>query len=197
MSFLSLLVATENSNKLKEMSEIFGEGTTLLSLKDLKRPIQLPEEGVESYEKNSQQKAIYVGEEMKVLTLADDSGFEVAALGGAPGVLSARFAGSHDPAFQRRQILERLLGVEDRSCKFVCVLSLYDPHRKKVDSFRGEVSGRVSYEERGSFGFGYDSIMIPEGYSETFGELSSEIKNKISHRAHAISALKRQLKISL
>ncbi|MDB5038556.1 MAG: non-canonical purine diphosphatase [Bacteriovoracaceae bacterium] len=188
----TLVIASENSNKIKEMNELVGEFFHLISFKDVSPKLSLPEEGVTSYEENAAQKAIYVGSETGLLSLGDDSGFEVAALKNAPGVLSARFANTKDASVQRKEILRLIANSPDRTSAFVCVLAIYDPQNKKIHHFRGQVNGKVSLTERGSHGFGYDSIFIPDGYSETFAELSTEIKNEISHRALATNALKRQ-----
>jgi XTP/dITP diphosphohydrolase len=189
---LHLAVATENEHKLSEMQAIFGSQARLFSMKQLAPKFALPEEGIESYETNAAQKAIYLGDHLKVLTLADDSGFEVEALHWRPGVLSARFANTKDSAIQRREILRQIENASTRRCRFVCVLALYDPHQKRLSYFRGALEGQVAPSEKGMQGFGYDSIVIPEGYNETLGEIQADVKNQISHRSQAIKDLLRQ-----
>lgn len=194
---ISLVLATQNAHKIQEVQAILGSGVKVLSLRDLAPRLSMPSEGVLSYEENAIQKAIYIGSELQLLTLADDSGFEVEALGGRPGVCSARYAGTDDPKIQISRILEELSGVDNRRCRFVCALSLFDPQLRRLENFRGEIQGLVAHEARGGLGFGYDPIFIPDGDFKTFGEISAEEKNRISHRALALKALAKQLSLVL
>jgi XTP/dITP diphosphohydrolase len=129
------------------------------------------------------------------ITIADDSGLMVDALGGAPGVLSARFAGEDgNDAKNNEKLLRLLSGVksEERTARFVSVITLMYPNGKKIVA-RGECEGHILYQERGSNGFGYDPLFVPVGYDKTFAELSAEEKNKISHRAIALQNLRKLL----
>lgn len=192
---ITWVVATSNEHKASEMRRILGADFVLHSLKDLHFTKGLPEEGVESYELNAQAKAFYVGEELQLPCLSDDSGFEVSFLNNEPGVLSARYAGTSNSQLQRRRILDLMEDSDDRRSRFVCAVSLYNPLSGVVLTCRGEVSGRVSREERGTGGFGYDSIFIPDGFDKTFAELSSEEKNQISHRSRALAELVKRLSV--
>jgi XTP/dITP diphosphohydrolase len=123
------------------------------------------------------------------LTLADDSGLEVAALGGAPGVYSARYAGvgATDAERTSKLLLELAsTGDEERRARFVCVIALADAEGAQVETFTGTCEGSIAREPRGTHGFGYDPVFIPDGYQESFGQLSSAVKHKISHRARAL-----------
>ncbi len=190
---VSVVLATENQNKVREFSEILNN-LTLLSLKEIGFSEKLPEEGKISYQENAANKALFVGRKINQLVIGDDSGFEVDALKGAPGIESARFGNTSDSKTQRKLILESVRKTNGpRSARFVCYLALYIPKTKSVRISFGEVRGKVANEETGVKGFGYDSIFIPDGYSKTFSEMDASEKNKISHRAFAIAELQKIL----
>jgi len=142
-----------------------------------------------TFEENAALKALPISRIFTGLVLADDSGLEVEALDGAPGVHSARFAGANaDDAENRFLLIQKLreLGEQEFPARFRCVMVLAS-QGELLGSFGGMINGKVVLEERGQSGFGYDSIFIPQGYSETFGELQSEIKNSLSHRGRALA----------
>src|SRR5919199_5082460 len=186
-----LLIATRNEGKIRELRELLGGAPfALRSLAEFPHVPEAEETG-ETFEENAAIKATFYGKATGVLTLADDSGLEVAALGGAPGVRSARYAGessSYDVKIARLLEEMRRCGIEDRGARFVCVAALYDPAAGSPQTFRGECVGRIADEPRGAGGFGYDPVFVPDGYEETFGQLSSDIKQRISHRARAVVA---------
>ena len=185
-----LVIATHNKGKAVEIKTLLGNiGWTLLSL-DQYENIGEAAEDADTYSGNAAAKASYYAQTTGEWVLADDSGLEVEALGGAPGVLSARYAGPDASDSERRlKILSALLGVDDRSARFVCSALIADSSGKIVKTAEGICAGVISQNPRGDSGFGYDPIFIPSGYDSTFGELSDEIKNQISHRAKAIRAL--------
>ena len=156
---------------------------------NLSSQVQVPEETGQTYEENAQIKATAVGQQTGLLTVADDSGLEIAALPGQWGVKSARqFLG--DSHARNQFVLEQLQDEQNRNAKYVCVAVLYNPKTKQSQSFRGELFGNiVAAAGKGEQGFGFDPIFMPNGYSQTFAELGPEIKNSISHRAVAFRAL--------
>lgn len=186
-----LLIATYNSGKLHEFqSMLTGSPFRLRSLNDFPS-VQEVEETGDSFTANAILKAQGYAAQTGLLTLADDSGLEVAALGGAPGIFSARYAGDGASEAERTgKLLKELLETGDagRRARFVCVIALTDSEAGQVETFRGTCEGHIAFEPRGMHGFGYDPVFIPDGYQETFGELSSVIKEKISHRARALKA---------
>jgi XTP/dITP diphosphohydrolase len=191
-----LLLATSNAGKIRELAlALEGLPVRLRTLSELE-PHPPVEETGETFEENASLKATSYGRRTGLLTLADDSGLEVAALGGAPGVRSARYAGAEATDGQRvARLLEELEGVGDarRGARFVCVLALYDPAAATLRLFRGVCAGRIAGSARGSHGFGYDPVFVPEGYDLSFAELPGEIKQRISHRAIALAAARDHL----
>lgn len=199
----SLVVATQNRGKLDEIRHLFeGTGVQVLSLGDVtKREIPIVEDG-ETFEENAVKKAKAVAAATMMLTLADDSGLEVDALGGAPGVRSARFAGERaTDAENNAALLAALDALEadpsgarttDYKARFRCVLVLVDPFVKDGEPFvvEGTCEGRITRTPRGSGGFGYDPLFLVEGTDKTMAELSEGEKNRISHRARAAEKLK-------
>lgn len=189
-----LLVATHNAHKTVEMRSILGghfdEVSDLASVPGSTPP----EETGATFAENSEIKALSASRERpEFLVLADDSGLEVDALGGAPGVASARYAGpGASDADNRAKLLAALAGPElvgaSRSARFCCVLTLAKGGNV-VEQFSGSVEGRILKGERGAGGFGYDSLFVPRGYEESFGELPEGVKNAISHRARALEGL--------
>ena len=184
----TLLIATRNVHKTREIGQMLGSGWDVRDLASLPHAPKIEETGA-TFEENAALKALAISRIFTGLVLADDSGLEVDALGGAPGVHSARFAGPNaNDAENRFLLIHRLrnLGGEEFPARFRCVMVLAS-QGELLGSFGGIVKGKVLLEERGESGFGYDSIFIPRGYTETFGELQSEIKNSLSHRGRALA----------
>jgi XTP/dITP diphosphohydrolase len=189
---VKLYCATTNAGKLREFRlavERFGEGR--LDVDPLAGLAGIPpcEETGATFEENAAQKAVYYSLHAPGPLFADDSGLEVRALGGAPGVVSARFAGegAGDEA-NNRLLLKNLVGVEDRAAQFVCVIALAERGRL-IRTFRGIVEGRIIDEARGPNGFGYDPLFFHEPFGCTFGEASAEQKLLVSHRAKALEKM--------
>jgi XTP/dITP diphosphohydrolase len=185
---ICLLAATGNRHKLEEIREILApHGISILGAADVGG---LPEviEDRDTFEGNAIKKALETARAKACLCLADDSGLEVDALDGAPGVHSARYAGGHgDNAANRRKLLEAMQGQANRTARFTCVIALAGPDGV-IGTARGEVRGQLIDEERGNGGFGYDPLFVPDGYTQTFAELSSAIKHSLSHRGNALRA---------
>lgn len=185
----SLVVATQNQGKLRELREMLADlPFQLYGLTDFPDIDQVPETG-ESFIENASLKAVGYAMQTGCLALADDSGLEVDALGGAPGVLSARYAGESASDADRIEKLLLELSINPamkRSARFVSAVAIADGGGRILDVSIGECNGRIDFAPRGSKGFGYDPIFIPNGYDKTFAELKTEIKNEISHRAHAL-----------
>ena len=187
-----LVVATNNAHKLEEISAILGDEMELLSLKDIQCFDEIPETS-DTLEGNAHQKAEYIYRNYGMDCFADDTGLEVEALGGAPGVFSARYAGDgHDSEANMQKLLQELKGKENRKAQFRTAICLI--MEGKEYQFEGIVKGEIIKEKRGGAGFGYDPIFTPEGHDLTFAELGNEIKNTISHRARAVEALCKFLK---
>ena len=184
---MKLVIATRNAHKLEEIHAIFDfKDLTVLSAFDFPEVPDVVEDG-DTLEANAVKKAVEIATATNCWALADDSGLEVDALGGAPGVYSARYAGEQcSYADNNVKLLKELSGKSDRSARFRTVIALSDPEGN-VKTVSGECPGVIIEELRGSEGFGYDPLFIPDGYSETFAELSSEVKNRISHRANALN----------
>lgn len=182
-----LLFATNNHHKVKEVRDILGEGFVIHSLAEANISEDLPETG-QTLEENAIQKANFIKEHYGYECFSEDTGLEVNALGGAPGVHTARFAGpGADPYANISKLLTSLEGIEDRSARFRTVIALWldgEWHR-----FQGVVEGRISHNAQGSGGFGYDPVFIPAGHDYTFAELDPRIKSTISHRARAVQQL--------
>ena len=191
-----LIVATRNRNKTREIQQILGPKFELHDLTAYPEISEIVENG-KSFEENAKLKAIAVSKELSGLVIADDSGLEVAALNGAPGIYSARYAG--DKATDKENI-DRLLGElgrigaqrDQRRARFRCVLTLAR-NGQMLDMFEGIIEGTIADQPRGSRGFGYDPIFVPKGFGHTFAELPAELKNRISHRAQAIRVLAAKL----
>ena len=184
----TLLIATRNAHKTREIGQMLGSGWRVSDLLSFPHGPVIEETGA-TFEENATLKALSISRVFTGLVLADDSGLEVDGLGGAPGVRSARFAGGNaDDAANRRALIQLLRNLPESELKarFRCVMVLAT-QGELLGSFEGTVEGRVVPEERGSGGFGYDSMFIPNGYSETFGELQPEIKNSLSHRGRALA----------
>jgi len=191
-----LIVATRNRNKTDEIQQILGPEFELRDLTAYPQISQAVETG-KSFEENARLKAIAVSKESPGLIIADDSGLEAEALGGAPGIYSARYAG--DKATDKQNIdklLKELARIDaqryQRRARFRCVLALAR-NGQMLETFKGVVEGTIVDQPRGSRGFGYDPIFVPNEFEQTFAELPAEVKNRISHRAKAIRALAAKL----
>ncbi|HOA24084.1 MAG TPA: XTP/dITP diphosphatase [Aggregatilineales bacterium] len=194
---MKILIATRNPGKLREYEEMLaglsvnGEPIDLVMLDDLGIETEVEETG-DTFEENAVLKARAYAEQSGLLTLADDSGLAVDALGGAPGVLSARYAGEDATDADRyRKLLRELEGVppEDRGARFVCAVALCTPEGE-VYTAEGDVKGRIAFEPKGTQGFGYDPIFYIPGLRMTMAQADPEIKNRISHRAEALKAIR-------
>lgn len=186
-----LLIATRNEGKVAEIRPLLAElPLRLRSLKEFPEIDEVEETGT-TFAENAAIKARSYAESTRLWTLSDDSGLEVHALGGTPGVYSARYGGaglSYDERIKR--LLEELTlsGSEDRRARFVCVIAIASPEGEIVNLSTGTCEGAIAHAPRGTNGFGYDPVFVPDGFEQTFGELSTEIKEKISHRALALEA---------
>ena len=225
---MRIVFATNNQHKLEEIRAILGDSFEVLSLSDIGCHEDIPETG-STLEENALQKAQYVYDHYHVTCFADDTGLEVEALGGAPGVYSARYASlepvapqaqptepftvaegsalgttatpppaSHDSEANMARLLRELGNNNNRKARFRTVIALIERRDvcpcgctsiKEVHQFEGIVNGEIIRERRGGEGFGYDPIFQPEGYDQTFAELGADIKNRISHRARAVTKL--------
>ncbi|RED26438.1 XTP/dITP diphosphohydrolase [Flavobacterium cutihirudinis] len=184
---MKLVFASNNKNKIKEIQSILNGSIQLLSLEEIGCHEEIPETA-DTIEGNAILKANYVTEKFGYDCFADDTGLEVTALNGAPGVYSARYAGEQKNADDNMdKLLEALNNEENRSAQFKTVIALNLNGEQHL--FTGLAKGKIILEKTGKNGFGYDPIFQPENYNETFAELSSEIKNKISHRALATEQL--------
>ncbi|NDV68257.1 non-canonical purine NTP diphosphatase [Dysgonomonas sp. 25] len=182
-----LVFATNNAHKLEEVSEIVKNTIDILSLKDIACEEDIAETGT-TLEENAFIKVRYIKDNYDYDCFGDDTGLEVEALDGAPGVYSARYAGDgHDAQANMEKLLQEMQGVSNRKARFRSVIALV--LEGKEYQFEGIVNGTIIEEKRGEKGFGYDPIFVPEGYDKTFAELGNEVKNNISHRALAVKAL--------
>ena len=187
-----LVFATNNAHKLEEISRILGEKVELLRLKDIHCSTDIPETA-DTLEGNAMQKAEYIYRNYGLDCFADDTGLEVEALEGDPGVYSARYAGdSHNSEANMQKLLQNMQGIANRKAQFRTVICLIMDGKRHL--FEGICKGEIIKEKRGSAGFGYDPIFVPEGHEKTFAELGNDIKNRISHRAKAVEMLCKYLK---
>ena len=188
---MKLVFATNNLNKLSEIRPLVPSGIEILSLKDINCNEQLPETNP-TLQENALQKAKYVFDNYGFNCFADDTGLEIDALGGEPGVYSARYAGEDCSAEDNmKKALDKLEGEKERSAKFRTVIALIIDGEETL--FEGECKGRMTNIKSGAEGFGYDPIFIPEGYELTFSEMNKDEKGKISHRGKAVKKLVRFL----
>ena len=208
---MKIVFATNNQHKLSEIRSILGDSLEVLSLKDIGCDVDIPETGT-TLEENALQKAQYVYDHYHISCFADDTGLEVDALSGAPGVYSARYAAlpdnpvksgnsgsvSHDSEANMTRLLYELGNNNNRKARFRTVIALIQKKDicpcgctsiKEIHKFEGIVEGEIIRERRGGEGFGYDPIFQPDGYDKTFAELGMDIKNHISHRARATQKL--------
>lgn len=183
-----LVFATNNAHKLEEVATILGEKIELFSLNDIGCHTDIPETAA-TLEGNALLKSSFIFKNYGLDCFADDTGLEVEALDGAPGVYSARYAGGegHDSQANMLKLLRDLEGKENRKAQFRTAISLILDGKEYL--FEGVIKGEIIKEKRGDSGFGYDPIFKPEGYDKTFAELGNDIKNKISHRALAVQKL--------
>lgn len=188
-----LVVASHNEGKVREIAELLeGRGVNAVSARTL--GLAEPEETGTSYAQNAILKARAAAKAARLPALADDSGLSVDALDGAPGIYSARWAGPERDFLHAMREVERCLrernalGSNERRARFYCALTLAWPDGH-AETFMGSVDGHLVWPPRGLNGFGYDAMFVPDGYSETFGEMEPAKKHKISHRAHAFAAL--------
>lgn len=187
-----IVFATGNAHKLAEVQAVLGEGFRLVTAAEAGIREDIPENGA-TLEDNASQKSHYIYERLGVDCFADDTGLEVDALGGAPGVHSARYAtDGHDFAANNRLLLKNLEGQTDRRARFRTVISLILDGREYM--FEGRVEGRITESESGAEGFGYDPLFVPEGSDATFAEMSADEKNAVSHRGRAVRKLAEFLK---
>jgi non-canonical purine NTP pyrophosphatase, rdgB/HAM1 family len=194
---IELVVATRNRHKTREIQDILGLEFRVHDLGAHPEVSEIHESGT-SFEENSRLKALAASRQLPALVIADDSGLEVDALGGAPGIYSARYAGANatdtDKINKLLRELARVRAKKDgRRARFRCVVALAR-NGNLLGTFEGIVEGKIADEARGDGGFGYDPIFIPDGFEQTFGELPTEVKNTISHRAKAIRALADRLR---
>jgi len=201
---MKIVFATNNQHKLDEIRSILGDNIEVLSLKDIGCDIDIPETG-QTLEENALQKAQYIYDHYHMSVFADDTGLEVEALNGAPGIYSARYASmvdgssvSHDSEANMSCLLKELGENNNRKARFRTVIALILKKDicpcgctsiKEIHQFEGIVEGEIIRERRGGEGFGYDPIFQPDGYDKTFAELGMGIKNHISHRARAVQKL--------
>lgn len=194
---MKLLVATNNAGKIRELNELLEDlPVELFGLNNFENISDVEETGA-TFAENAILKANSYALETGFWALSDDSGLEVAALGGAPGVFSARYAGQQAGDEERiAKILDELAetGDESRRARFVCVMAVADEKGEIKFLAEGICEGKIAWQPRGGNGFGYDPIFIPDGFEQTFGELSSTVKREISHRARAIKEIMRFLR---
>ena len=184
---MKLVFATNNKHKLDELQHLLSDKITLLSLKDIKCFDEIPEDH-DTLEENASQKANFIFEKYNIDCFADDTGLEIDALNGSPGVLSARYAGeSKDSEANIQKVLKELEGESNRKARFKTIISLIIDEKEYL--FEGIVEGEILTEKSGHDGFGYDPIFKPMGYNESFAQMSLMDKNKISHRAKATEKL--------
>ena len=188
-----LLVASNNQGKIKEIRATLDDfKLKILGLKEFPQIPEIKEDG-NTFKENALKKARTGAEKTGLLTLADDSGLVVDYLNGKPGIYSARFAGADaTDADNNQKLLKQLKGVpsQKRTAHFKCVMALVDPKKEKEFTKTGTCNGVITNEPRGDQGFGYDPLFLLPGYEKTMAELPAEVKNKISHRAHALEKIK-------
>lgn len=182
----NLVFATNNAHKLDEVRSILGSRFTVKSLKEIGCEADIPETA-DTLEGNALMKARFLYERYGVDCFADDTGLEVTALGGAPGVHTARYAGNHDSEANMKKLLNELEKKNDRSAQFRTVIALIIEGKEFL--FEGIVKGTIAKEKAGDGGFGYDPIFIPDGFTQTFSQMGNDSKNHISHRALAVEKL--------
>lgn len=188
---MKLLFATNNQHKLREIREIFGKDAEILGLHQVNITEEIPETQ-DTLEGNAAQKARFIFEKTGMDCFADDTGLEISALEGRPGVYSARYAGE-ECSFEDniQKVLGELEGVTDRKACFRCVICLI--YKGEEHFFEGMIPGQITETKNGDAGFGYDPVFRPEGYSQTFAEMPAYLKNGISHRGRAVEKMVKKL----
>lgn len=190
---MTLCFATNNKHKLEEVKHIVGPDHKIVSLAEINCFEELPETR-DTLEGNSLQKAEYVFEKFNILCFADDTGLEVEVLNGAPGVYSARYAGDHKNSEDNvTLLLRKMSGQLNRKARFRTIITLLG-HGEEPVFFEGIINGQIINEKKGTIGFGYDPVFIPDGFERTFAEMTLEQKNTLSHRAIAVKKLGAYLK---
>lgn len=184
---MKIVIATNNKNKVREFKSLF-KNVEFLSLSDINYTKEIIEDG-KTFEENALIKARQIAKELGVIAISDDSGLEVDALNGAPGIYSARYAGGHNDEDNNKLLLKNLEGVKNRKARYVCAICVCHPNLD-YRIVRGTVEGRIIDERRGSEGFGYDPYFYVDEFKKTFAEVSLEQKNTISHRARALRKIK-------
>lgn len=188
---MKAVLATNNKHKIKELSEVLkGFFDEIVTIGQLGIDADIEETGA-SFKENAFIKADYIYRATGLAALADDSGLCVDALGGEPGIYSARYSGSGDSG-NNNLLLRKMSGISSRQAQFVCCIAMVLPSGETIYA-DGVLHGSIAYEPAGVNGFGYDPLFIPDGYDETLAQLSPDVKNKISHRALAVAALKKKL----
>lgn len=184
---MKLLFASQNENKKREIEMVLNPGIEVITLREMNFENELPEP-YETLEKNAKSKAQFVFRKFQMPCFSEDTGLEIEALHGEPGVHSARYAGEHKSSSDNIElVLKKMKDAMNRTAEFRTVICLIAS--EAFYFFEGNVKGKIAYEPAGHSGFGYDPIFIPDGFDQTFAELPSEIKNKISHRAGAVSKM--------
>ncbi|VBB46068.1 Non-canonical purine NTP pyrophosphatase [uncultured Paludibacter sp.] len=182
-----IVFATNNRHKLEEVKNILGKKIEIISLQDIGCEEEIPETA-DTLEGNAELKAQYISQKYNIDCFADDTGLEIAALNGKPGVFSARYAGEpSNSANNVRKVLYEMQGKENREAQFRTVICLVE--NGKSHFFEGKITGKIAQKPTGGNGFGYDPVFIPDGYNKSFAELTTEDKNRISHRALAVKEL--------
>jgi XTP/dITP diphosphohydrolase len=192
MEKIEICLASNNAHKIVELQQILGDTFLIKTMKDIGCEDDIEEYGT-TFEQNSRIKADYIFDKFGVNVISDDSGLEVEALDNRPGVYSARYAG--EPTNHKaniKKLLQELDGIDNRKSKFRAVITLVLNGEHHI--FEGEVSGKILTVQRGTDGFGYDPVFMPDGYENTFAEMPAELKNQISHRANAVNQLLAYLK---
>jgi len=189
MSDKTLIIATKNKGKVREIKHVLKPlKLKIISLLDLPRLRDIKENG-RTFRENAIKKAQTIAKRLNIKALADDSGLEVYALGGRPGVKSARYAGPHPTSGKLcSKLLRKMKGKKDRRAKFTCVIAIAGP--KMLRTVKGICEGKVIFDMKGKHGFGYDPVFVPDGYKKTFAQMSLKLKNKISHRGKALKKAK-------
>lgn len=184
---MTICLATNNAHKVEELQQMLGDKFTIKTMADIGFTDEI-EETETTFQGNSRLKARHIYDKYGMTTIADDSGLEVEALNGEPGIYSARYAGEHgNHPKNNAKLLEALKGETNRKAQFRSVITLI--HDNEESQFEGIITGKINEELSGTDGFGYDPLFTPEGYDRTFAEMSMEEKNPISHRGRAVAQL--------
>jgi len=187
MNPIPLVLASSNDHKIQEIHQILGSEFSLQGLREFGILEEIEENG-NSFRENSLIKAQYVFQKTGLNVFSDDSGLEINALGGEPGIYSARYSGTRDMRKNLQKVLDKMEDQSDRSARFICVITLI--YKGEIHFFEGILDGKILLEEKGDGGFGYDPIFLPRTYSQSFAEMEPELKNRISHRSLALNQMK-------